>query len=33
MGAKWSGALALLLRKETLGLVEGLVLKVFKEWL
>jgi hypothetical protein len=33
MGAKWSRALALLLRKEKLGLLEGLVLKVLKEWL
>jgi hypothetical protein len=31
MGAKWSRALALLLRKENLGLLEGLVLQVFKE--
>jgi hypothetical protein len=33
MGMKWSRALALLLRKENLGLLEGLVLKVLKEWL
>jgi hypothetical protein len=33
MDAKWSRALALLLRKGELGLLEGLVLKVFKEWL
>jgi hypothetical protein len=33
MGAKWSRALALLLRKGELGLLEGLVLKVLKEWL
>jgi hypothetical protein len=31
MGAKWSRALALLLRKEELGLLKGLVLKVLKE--
>jgi hypothetical protein len=31
MGAKWSRALALLLRKEELGLLEGLVLEVLKE--
>jgi hypothetical protein len=31
MAAKWSRALALLLRKEKLGLLEGLVLEVFKE--
>jgi hypothetical protein len=30
MGAKWSRALALLLRKEKLGLLEGLVLEVLK---
>jgi hypothetical protein len=30
-GAKWSRALALLLRKEKLGLLEGLVLKVLEE--
>jgi hypothetical protein len=29
--AKWSRALALLLRKEKLGLLEGLVLEVLKE--
>jgi hypothetical protein len=33
MGAKWSRALALLLRKEKLALLEGLVLEVLKEWL
>jgi hypothetical protein len=33
MGAKWSRALALLLRKEELGLLEGLVLEVLEEWL
>jgi hypothetical protein len=33
MGAKWSRALALLLRKEKLELLEGLVLKVLEEWL
>jgi hypothetical protein len=31
MGAKWSRALALLLRKEERGLLEGLVLEVLKE--
>jgi hypothetical protein len=31
MGAKWSRALALLLCKEELGLLEGLVLKVLEE--
>jgi hypothetical protein len=31
MGAKWSRALALLLRKEKLGLLESLVLKVLEE--
>jgi hypothetical protein len=31
MGAKWSRTLALLLRKENLGLPEGLVLEVLKE--
>jgi hypothetical protein len=31
MGAKWSMTLALLLRKEKLGLLEGLVLEVLKE--
>jgi hypothetical protein len=31
MGTKWSRALALLLRKEERGLLEGLVLEVFKE--
>jgi hypothetical protein len=31
MGTKWSRALALLLRKEERGLLEGLVLKVLKE--
>jgi hypothetical protein len=33
MSAKWTRALALLLRKEELGLLEGLVLEVLKEWL
>jgi hypothetical protein len=33
MGAKWSGELALLLRKEKLGLLEGLVLEVPEEQL
>jgi hypothetical protein len=32
MGTKWSRALALLLRKEERGLLEGLVLEVLKEW-
>jgi hypothetical protein len=31
MGAKWSRALALLFRKEKLGLLEGLVLEVLEE--
>jgi hypothetical protein len=31
MGAKWSRALALLLRKGERGLLEGLVLEVLKE--
>jgi hypothetical protein len=31
MGAKWSKALALLLRKEERGLLEGLVLEVHEE--
>jgi hypothetical protein len=31
MGLKWSRALALLLRKEELGLLEGLVLEVLEE--
>jgi hypothetical protein len=31
MGAKWSRALAFLLRKEELGLLEGLVLEVLEE--
>jgi hypothetical protein len=31
MGAKWSRALALLLHKEKLGLLEGLVLEVLEE--
>jgi hypothetical protein len=31
MGTKWSRALALLLRKEERGLLEGLVLEVLKE--
>jgi hypothetical protein len=30
-GAKWSRALALLLRKQKLGLLEGLVLEVLEE--
>jgi hypothetical protein len=33
MDTKWSRALALLLHKEKLGLLEGLVLKVLEEWL
>jgi hypothetical protein len=33
MGTKWSRALALLLHKEELGLLDGLVLEVLKEWL
>jgi hypothetical protein len=33
MGAKWSRALTLLLRKENLGLLEGLVLEVLEEQL
>jgi hypothetical protein len=33
MGAKWSRALALLLHKENLGLLEGLVLEMLKEQL
>jgi hypothetical protein len=33
MGTKWSRALALLLRKEKLGLVEILVVEVLEEWL
>jgi hypothetical protein len=33
MGAKWSRALALLLHKEELGLLEGLVLEFLEEWL
>jgi hypothetical protein len=33
MGAKWSRALALLLRKEERGLLEGLVLEVLKKQL
>jgi hypothetical protein len=33
MGAKWSRALALLLCKEKLRVLEGLVLKVLEEWL
>jgi hypothetical protein len=33
IGAKWSRALALLLHKEELGLLEGLVLEVLEEWL
>jgi hypothetical protein len=31
MGFKWSRALTLLLRKEKLGLLEGLVLEVLEE--
>jgi hypothetical protein len=31
MGTKWSRALALLLRKEELGLLEDLVLEVLEE--
>jgi hypothetical protein len=31
MGAKWSMALALLLHKKKLGLLEGLVLEVLEE--
>jgi hypothetical protein len=31
MDTKWSRALALLLRKEKLGLLKGLVLEVLKE--
>jgi hypothetical protein len=33
MGAKWSRALAMLLHKEKLGLLEGLVLEVLEEQL
>jgi hypothetical protein len=33
MGAKWSGALALLLCKEERALLEGFVLEVLEEWL
>jgi hypothetical protein len=33
MGAKWSRALALLLHKENLRLLEGLVLEVLEEQL
>jgi hypothetical protein len=33
MGAKSSRALAMLLRKEKLRLLEGLVLEVLEEWL
>jgi hypothetical protein len=33
MGAKWSRALAFLLHKEKLGLLEGMVLEVLKELL
>jgi hypothetical protein len=33
MGAKWSRALALLLRKEEWGFLESLVLEVLEEWL
>jgi hypothetical protein len=33
MGAKWSRAVALLLRKEELRLLEGLVLEVLEECL
>jgi hypothetical protein len=32
MGAKWSRALALLIREEKLGLLESMVLKVLKDW-
>jgi hypothetical protein len=32
MSTKWSRALALLLRKKELGLLEGLVLEVFEKW-
>jgi hypothetical protein len=31
MGAKWSRTLALLLRQEELGLLEGLVLEILEE--
>jgi hypothetical protein len=31
MGAKWLSALALMLRKEKLGLLKGLVLEVLEE--
>jgi hypothetical protein len=31
MGAKWSRTLALLLRKEELGLLKGLVLEILEE--
>jgi hypothetical protein len=31
MGAKWLRALALLLRKENMGLLKGLVLEVLKK--
>jgi hypothetical protein len=31
MGAKWSRALALLLHKEKLGLLKGMVLEVLEE--
>jgi hypothetical protein len=33
MGAKWSRALALLLHKEKLGLLKGLVMEVLEEQL
>jgi hypothetical protein len=33
MGTKWSRALALLLRNEKLGLLEGLILEVLEEQL
>jgi hypothetical protein len=33
MGAKWSRALALLLRKEERGILKSLVLEVLEEWL
>jgi hypothetical protein len=33
LGTKWSRALALLLHKEKLGLLEGLVLEVLEDWL
>jgi hypothetical protein len=33
MGTNWSRALAMLLHKEKLGLLEVLVLEVLEEWL